>query len=373
MKKMLLFDTWNIEELESWFSYMAEQGWHLVEIKRGRAFFEKGKGEKVRYRIDTFQINELKGQNKIHENEHLGWQYVDSIGYIHIFREKEFVEAKEIYTDPLKHAQSLTVLIRSHLLKTVGVTFFTGILLWLQLKMLKNNTVNIFLDNIVLLQIVLFLFLFYIVLKMYHGVFYLSRLSSKLKSGYQFQRNTVTKIKFNKLRLKSFLMITLGVFIPVMGFMDLLFYGSYKPIPEEEISVVKLSDILEGENYEDVRYSQNGGQFYKEGSSFLVPRQYELRQSAEIAKDNLYKPSIWAERYEVRTESIANAFVFTFVKERQYHGVYERKSHPNLDELWTIEQDDFTSFIARDGKDVYVVDYWGIEPIDTLLQYSVDF
>ncbi len=370
MKKMMLIDTWNLEKLESWFSYMAEQGWHLAELKRGKAIFEKGTAKKTKYGIDTFQINELKGQSKIDVNEQLGWQYIDSIGYIHIFREKEYVEAKEIYPDGIEHAQSLKILQRSHLIKTLGVTFSIAIIFWLQLNLFKNNLAGILLSDSNLLTVSLLLILGYFLMKMHFGVLYLANLGRRLKNGYQFRRDIVTNAKLMKMKIKNALLVFLATIVTIMGLVATS-TGGFNPIPNEQIPIVKLSEILEGENYENIKYADARGDYFKEDSSILVPRQYQLRQRAEIDTNPSYNPSLWTKRYEVRFESIAKLLVSLLMQEERHLGTYERKDHPTIDELWTIEEDNLTSFIARVGKDVFVVEYWGIEPIDTLIQYSI--
>ncbi|RXJ04464.1 DUF2812 domain-containing protein [Anaerobacillus alkaliphilus] len=371
MKKMMLFDTWNLERLGSLFSYMGEQGWHLTEVKGGQAIFEKGNVTKTRYRIDTFPINDLKGQNKLDANEQLGWQYIDSIGSIHIFREKEYVEAKEIYTDGSEHARSLKIIQRSHLLKTLGATFLLALSSWLYLNILKNNfTVVLLYDSVIVTLISIFV-LGYFLLKMYIGVFYLANLRKKLEDGYQTRIGRITKMKLYQMKVRKALLFLLAAAMTIMGLLELSNSNPYIMFQDDELKIVMLGEILEGENYENVRNGKWRELSFREDGSFFVPNQISVRQSVEIGKDPVYNPTIWAKRYEVGFESIAKLLVLIMVQEKQHLGTFERKTNPSIDELWTIEEENFTSFIARVGKNVFIVDYWGIETVDTLIQYSI--
>ena len=53
VRKLLVDQRWHIGEHESWFSDMAQEGFHLKKVGWLFAHFEKGNPKDVRYRIDT--------------------------------------------------------------------------------------------------------------------------------------------------------------------------------------------------------------------------------------------------------------------------------------------------------------------------------
>ncbi|QOY35462.1 DUF2812 domain-containing protein [Anaerobacillus isosaccharinicus] len=375
-KKRLILEPWHLEELEAWFADMASNGWHLVELSKGKAIFEEGEPRAMKYRCDTFQINALLGQDKLEENSKLGWHYIDSIGYVHVFREKDYTVGEEIYPDSRKHAQSLAILKRSLTIRALLITLLSVIMITLQINTFLGNLVHSFLSNSGLLTLMVIITFTYLSFHMFEGVFHLSRLISRLNNGIEFNHNINYKRKLTWFKLRIYTALSIGVAIMLLiSLGDLFQKNDYQAIPEHDLPVIKLSTILENEGYRNVTYNFDTffSDYYLEKSSFFVPRQYELRQSAKVVITGgpSYKPTIWSKRYEVRTNWLARYFFHSLVEQNvKFHGPYELINDPQFDELWIRDTDGFSSFIVRLGHEVFVVEYIGEEPVEVILSHS---
>jgi hypothetical protein len=370
--KRLWLDVWEIEELEAWFSDMALQGWHLSELRFGRAIFKKGMPQQKKYRCDTFKINELIEKSKLEENLELGWQYIGSWGYLHVFCEGEDSEIQEIYPDSRKKADSLAILKRSVINRALLGTLLVLCYFVFQWQLLQNFLVNHYLDSYFALQLLIAIFICFPILHMYLGVYRISILMKKLRQGKGFNHNSNYK---KKVRRRGFfvvcLVIIFSIFI-VTSFIGLGRSEQDQAIPDGYVPVVTLSSILEKEGYSDIEYG-NDRDRYSENSSILVPKQYELHQSALGWLNGVgpYQPSIWSKRYKVRTEWFAKRFVSSIVEQNtKYHGAYELVDDPQFDELWLKDDEVVSSFIARIRNEVFVVDYYGMESVEVILGHS---
>lgn len=374
-KRLLILELCYLEELEAWFTDMASKGWHLVELARGKAIFEKSEPRAMKYRCDTFQINALAGQDKLEENSKLGWHYIDSIGYVHVFREKDHTVAEEIYSDPRKHAQSLAILKRSIIIRTLLITLLSIIMIWVQVNTFLRDPVDSFLSNMGLLTLMVILTFPYLCFHMYMGVLHVYRLIRRLNNGIEFNHNINYKRKLKWIKFRIYAAMSIGVIILLIFLGNLFQKNDYQAIPEQGLPVIKLSTILENEGYRNVIYDFDTffSDYYVEKSSFLVPRQYELRQSAKVVVigEPSYKATIWSKRYEVRTKGLAKHFFHSLVEQNsKFHSPYELINDSQFDELWIRDTDGFSSFIARIGHEVFVVDYIGVESVEVILRHS---
>ncbi|MFN7253389.1 MAG: DUF2812 domain-containing protein [Anaerobacillus sp.] len=370
--KRLWLDVWEIEELETWFADMALQGWHLSELRFGRAIFKKGKPQQKKYRCDTFKINELIEKSKLEENLDLGWQYIGSWGYLHVFCEGKDPEIQEIYPDSRKHADSLAILKRSVINRALLGTLLVLCYFVFQWQLLQNFLVNNYLDSYFALQLLIATFICFPILHMYLGVYRISILMKKLRQGKGLNHNSNYK---KKLKRRKFIVVNFIIIVSIFIVTSFIGLGSsdrYQAIPEDYVPVVTLSTILEKEGYSDIEY-RNDRDRYSENSSILVPKQYELHQSAEGWLNGVgpYQPSIWSKRYKVRTEWLAKMFVSSIVEQNtNYHGAYELVNDPQFDELWLKDDEVVSSFIARIRNEVFVVDYYGMESVEVILGHS---
>lgn len=372
-KRLLILELCYLEELEAWFTDMSSKGWHLVELAKGKAIFEKDEPSVIKYRCDTFQMNALAGQDKLEENSKLGWHYIDSIDCVHVFREKDHTVAEEIYSDPRKHAQSLVILKRSIIIRALLITLLSIIMISVQVNTLMREPVDSFLSNMGLLTLMVIITFPYLCFHMYMGVFHVYRLIRRLNNGIEFNHNINYKRKLKWIKFRIYFAMSIGVIIMLIILGNLFQKNDYQAIPEQDLPVIKLSTILENEGYRNVIYDSDNffSDYYVEKSSFLVPRQYELRQAAKVVGGPSHKPTIWSKRYEVRTNWLARYFFHSLVEQNgKYHGPYEVIEDPQFDELWIRDFEGFSSFIGLIGHEVFVVEFIGEEPVEVILSHS---
>lgn len=70
-------------ENEAWFSYMAGQGWHLMDIGDIFAVFEKGQPKDICYRAEILEAEKAEEKRKEYELE--GWEYKGNNNHFYVF------------------------------------------------------------------------------------------------------------------------------------------------------------------------------------------------------------------------------------------------------------------------------------------------
>lgn len=111
---------YDVTGVESWLSYMAEQGYILRDggVFRGIAAFDRCEPEKVRYRLQPAQKgfviydNDGPSDDEVELNGAFGWKYVAKYGVFHIYRADD-IDAREMDTDPEVQAMAMNSLHRS--------------------------------------------------------------------------------------------------------------------------------------------------------------------------------------------------------------------------------------------------------------------
>ena len=111
---------YDVTGVESWLSYMAEQGYILRDggVFRGIATFDRCEPEKVRYRLQPAQKgfviydNDGPSDDEVELNGAFGWKYVAKYGVFHIYRADD-IDAREMDTDPEVQAMAMNSLHRS--------------------------------------------------------------------------------------------------------------------------------------------------------------------------------------------------------------------------------------------------------------------
>ncbi|MGO4889853.1 DUF2812 domain-containing protein [Anaerobacillus sp. MEB173] len=373
-RRIIWLDSWDIEELESWFSHMSLQGWRLVGLSHLFAKFEQCDPEVRNYRCDVFKL--FDGEERIQQYKEAGWEHVGSRHSIYVFREINCESGIEMYTDASEQAESFSTLKESIFMRgilTLVLSFFLMVLALgkLSIHPMGNYIHDRFVDSFFLL--VTYLFVSY---TMVSGMIHMSKLMKKLKSGKLLDHNVDYKRKLKRKKwIASFVLfiVTLWVISVFTNFLTIK-EERFSPIPPGELPVVQLSDFMNESEYRtDLDDPFN---YFKINSSILVPKQYELIQTVEVPgvmwEDNsgTYQPAIWSYGYEVRTEWIAKKFVQAIIDQNtSLNQSYDRVLTSRFDELWVSEEDHImSSFVAREDHHVFLIVYFGMEPIETMIE-----
>ena len=207
---------------------------------------------------------------------------------------------------------------------------------------------------------------------------YSKRLIKRIRSGDMLHFN----VDYRKLARQNNwrLGLVLGIMVLFLSFMinDIRNFNNlsyYSPVPEGELPVLRIEDILVDKDYEwNVRLNEDGfdreNNFIKE-TSLLMPVQYELEQSV-IYSDQMwgdgsgvYAPSINSKKFEALTSWMAKDFYNKYSKKRfDEYMLYETDY---FESLLVHIRDESLSLIAHKGKNVYVVRYYGKEKLDFIL------
>ncbi|MDG5788629.1 DUF2812 domain-containing protein [Evansella sp. AB-P1] len=387
-KKMLFLDIWNIEDQEAWFSDMASQGWKLHGIGKVTATFEKDVPKEVKYRCDIFEKKENKDQIEFYHEA--GWEFVDSWENIHIFREKnENVDIEEIHTDPVEHADRLSILKSTIKRNAILILICSVLIIMLNISLINRNSLSNYLNDSFVIPLVVIIFYIYIVFLMFNGLFHLSSRIRKLKSGSLLENkgNYRGKILRRKLILSSFLVIFLLLISSV--FTNITHSTTDIPnpsIPDQELPILQMEDYKKSsQEYEPIFHEfddKNRTNYYLENSSILVPKQYELQQNVKVAgvhwEDGVeaYTPNLRSYGYVIRKDWLAKNFMNNLLKEKEdiYYVTFKEEMESPFDELWISKGSHSTqqAFVARLKNTVYYVEYFGMKDIEYIIEQKAE-
>lgn len=127
---------YELGENEKLYSGMEARGWRLVKRGRYLSKFVPVEPTRTRYRVEVsfpaFLEESGLSEGQLAVFEDCGWEYVDSQGFLHIFRAPEGSGAPEFYADPRQQAATLKKVRRDLLWWGWGALAFAALagLLW---------------------------------------------------------------------------------------------------------------------------------------------------------------------------------------------------------------------------------------------------
>ncbi|WHY86790.1 DUF2812 domain-containing protein [Neobacillus novalis] len=376
-RKMLWLDAWDIEEQEAWFSHMSLQGWKLIGISKWMAEFEKCEPQKVNYRCDVFKLNDKSENNRIEFYKQSGWEHIATRGFIQVFRDMKGDNSLEIHTDPIEQAATLSILKQDITKRGILTLLLSVITLMLIVGAHQIDPVGNYLNDKFIETIVLIIAYMSISITMVNGMIHMSKLMKRLKSGslLEHEKSYHRKIKRNKVvGITVIFILSLWVLTVFLNLMNSLQEDRFPAIPKTELPIVQMADFIDDFTYID----EEGLSYFKENSSFLVPRQYQLEQMVEVPgetwEDNsdIYSPSISSFGYEVRSEWLAKKFVQDLKEKHTYYAEnYVKVPESKFDELWLSQGNFNAAFIARKHNKVYRVLYYGKGSIDEIIERAL--
>lgn len=125
--KLLLLDEWELEEQEAWFNDMARKGWFLEKLSFWFAVFVEGNPENLQYRLEVSPKHKPLENEQIELYEEVGWEYITSRRFIHVFREKREADVIEIHTDPIIQAETIEQMKKSMLNRGIAMIVLVSI------------------------------------------------------------------------------------------------------------------------------------------------------------------------------------------------------------------------------------------------------
>ena len=379
IKKLNMLHSWDIEEQESWFTDMSLEGWKLIKINNWFATFEKSEPQKINFRCDIFRLNLKSAVDKIEVYKRSGWEHIGSLSLVQVFREIPGNSYTEVHTDATELAENFSILKRSIHTRGALTILLTLLILILNLAKLQIDPVRNYLDDIFIESIIYTTAYLYVCFTMINGMLHTSKLMTKLKSGGPLEQGIHYKRKMtrNKWASGSIVLILSIWMFTVFSDVFSISNDRFQPIPNGELAVVQISDFMDPSHYK--RGEEGRNNYFNKDSSILVPEQYELKQDVimpnEMWEDGsgTYNPAIRSYLYQIRNEWLAKKFI-KHVKEKHssYHENFEQVNGSNFDELWISRFQHGKSFIARKTNKVYYVIYFGVEPVEEIIDAAFE-
>ncbi|WP_226035107.1 DUF2812 domain-containing protein [Aquibacillus saliphilus] len=371
-RKVMWLDLWDIEEQADWFSHMELSGWKLIDIGKWIATFEQTEPQKVKYRCDVFKIPYTYEDERIEIYRQSDWKHVASRGYIQVFRQLNREYSNELHTDPFEQAETLKLLKKDLTTRAVLALLLSTIIIVLAMLMLQISPVRNYLEDDFLSPFIIIISHVFISYTMVTGMIHMSKLMKQLESGTLLKHGANHNKKRNRNKwLGMSLIIFLSAFLVFNILKTInLSDNSYQDIPNYQLPVVEISDILGETNYKEIpdndEFRGSIDNYYAENSSILVPKQYELQQKVEVPgvlwedDSGTYQPSIRSYGYQVRSVWLAKHFLQNLKQENTYFNENYQLVDSPFDELWIKEEDTMIGLIARNNNIVYHISYYGM-------------
>ncbi len=382
------FQDWELEQQQAWLADMAKQGWHLRSTGPGLASFRKGEQANVRYRCE---IAPDANQEQIELFQAAGWEYVGRRNCVLVFRAPVDEQIPEIHTDSREQAPTLRLLVRNLLVSLLPFLVLTVIVLgpgsspdFVEQQLLEANWLD-------LLSLSFLLYVFVISLR---GLFHTAGLIRKLKRGRSLENNVPYRTVLRRRQLV----------VPVMLLMAVALIAShigarisdaqstnFPPIPERELPMVRLSQLLDQAGYTEYHRSRTGTflaervkgdvfNYYRERGNLLFPVQQKMSEKFDVpgvaAPDQpTYSPILITRRFEARNPDLARLLAEQ-VASREKADIFRMTNLqpaelPGVDGFWRQDEGEAHAFVLLKGNVVVDVYYNGIDPIEQLIELQL--
>lgn len=380
VRKLHLNDYWNLVEHESWYTHMAQQGLFLKKKGTFFTYFEERPQRQMKYRIEVSKKALDVAQLDFYEAA--GWDYVTSYNYFHVFSSPKEMNAPEIHTDPTEQAQTLKKLNRLLMFNwifTIFCAIFSTSMFW-AIFFLDGTPVRQLVQGMTTSQLLLPLFMFFLMLQTAQAALPIRRLKKNLSSGIPLQHDIPwTKKKFKQ---HAWVVLYVGVALLHLFFSSMQLYMVERgtlAVEQHELSVVPLAAIENNAALIREEHLGNGidyGNMYEKAWNPLAPTQYTVDESG-IVPNRLwedgsgdYSPSIMTEYYEVSFEFLARPLAKDIM--RWYDYVLKQQSSSEVvdsrfDVLYIREDFPNIEIAVAKGKKVMYVRYHGnAKPSDVI-------
>lgn len=374
VRRFMQDDIWNIGRNESWFSGMAEKGFHLRRIGRTFAFFEKGEPTKTNYRIDV--MNTAPGTEQLELYEEFGWKLVCNIKEIYIFSSPENTACPELHTDPAEQSFTLETVDRKLKYQVIWISFLMMIFLGMMAGLLfLNQTPTLSLMEVTGLQIPILLFVeLYVSYSVIRNYVSLRRLKRTLSQGKPMNHKESwrrPRLINGMISIFFILCAFLTIILPIADIFQRETYTlSDKP---DNLAVIRLAAIEKNPGLDRQPGPFNEGVDFlnsvNKGWSPLAPVQYEINENGIIEDlawdDNSgpYSPAIHTRYYQLLLSGMADDLTRDlekkFVDSYDPEMIVREENAEGFDRLIVAESGIRKQVLAARGKEVMYVDYFG--------------
>ncbi len=382
VRKLRPTDFWRIGEHESWFSDMSAKGLHLHKMGLHFAHFKIGDPKRMEYRIE---VTKKKGmpyeQSEMYEE--IGWDYVTSYQFFHVFSSPEENHAPELHTDPMEQSYTLDQLKERLILNFTGtlIGFLLIIGMLLAIWFLDGTPVLRLVEGHAIQLTILSLIILYNVFYSTRAMISIQALRRNLQEGKAIDHHAPWEKSLHKNTAFSIVFIAIALVSAILPFVQLFKHETFTlPENDSNLPIVRLADIeqnsllVRDEYYIDEidwanRYTTNW--------SVFAPVQYKYDESGMIEnrkwldESGTYSPSVSAEVYHLRFKVLAEPLIDDLIKWYSYGDEMEpfvEKQHPDFDQLIIHEDAEMKQLFASKEKVVMYVRYNGYAEMDVLIR-----
>lgn len=361
---------YDVTGVESWLSYMAEQGYILRDggVFRGIAEFDRCEPEKVRYRLQPAQKgfvlydNDGPDDDEVELNGAFGWKYVAKYGVFHIYRADD-IDAREMDTDPEVQAMAMNSLHRSQRFNIIWMSIW--IIVYLALVFTSQPFLSMVnRGSLISIALVLCVIIF-IVTGLVKAVS-LYRLRRKILDGDSLGSGTNWRKGARIYTVKAVVGIIAYVAMIVFGCMFILSDGTDRnqmPLSEYqgEVPFRTITDLASCDDIQKVDNVDDDVNTISEWSDILWPENYKVYEYGDIVytDGNICHGGLVITYHEAKNEWLADKLYQAYVRRAKHQSDYEKidmkiAGLDDVDAYW----DGSESAIMRKGKKLIVASFY---------------
>lgn len=361
---------YDVTGVESWLSYMAEQGYILRDggVFRGIAAFDRCEPKKVRYRLQPAQKgfviydNDGPSDDEVELNGAFGWKYVAKYGVFHIYRADD-IDAREMDTDPEVQAMAMNSLHRSQRFNIIWMSIW--IIVYLALVFTSQPFLSMVnRGSLISIALVLCVIIF-IVTGLVKAVS-LYRLRRKILDGDSLGSGTNWKKGARIYTVKAVVGIIAYVAMTVLGCMFILSDGADRnqmSISEYqgEVPFRTITDLALCDDIEKVDNVDDDENTISEWSDILWPENYKIYEYGDIVytDGNTYYGGLVITYHEAKNEWLADKLYQAYMQRAKHQPDYEKidmkiAGLDDVDAYW----DGSESVIMRKGRKLIVASFY---------------
>lgn len=361
---------YDVTGVESWLSYMAEQGYILRDggVFRGIAAFDRCEPEKVRYRLQPAQKgfviydNDGPSDDEVELNGAFGWKYVAKYGVFHIYRADD-IDAREMDTDPEVQAMAMNSLHRGQRFNIIWMS------IWIILYLVLIFTSQPFLSmvnrgSLISIALVLCVIIF-IVTGLVKAVS-LYRLRKKILDGDSLGSGTNWRKDARIYTVKAVVGIIAYVAMIVFGCMFILSDGvdrNQMPISEYqgEVPFRTITDLVSCSDIQKVDNVDDDVNTISKWSDILWPENYKVYEYGDVVytDGNICHGGLVITYHEAKKEWLAEKLYQAYMRRAKSQSDYEKidmkiAGLDDVDAYW----DGSESVVMRKGRRLIVASFY---------------
>ncbi len=325
---------YDVTGVESWLSYMAEQGYILRDggVFRGIAAFDRCEPEKVRYRLQPAQKgfviydNDGPSDDEVELNGAFGWKYVAKYGVFHIYRADD-IDAREMDTDPEVQAMAMNSLHRSQRFNIIWMSIW--IIVYLVLIFTSQPFLSMVNRGSLISSALVLCVIIFIVTGLVKAVS-LYRLRKKILDGDSLGSGTNWRKGARTYIVKAVVGTIAYVAMIVFGCMFILSDGTDRnqmPLSEYqgEVPFRTITDLASCDDIQKVDNVDDDVNTISEWTDILWPENYKVYEYGDIVytDGNIRHGGLVITYHEAKNEWLADKLYQAYLKRAKNQSDYE--------------------------------------------------